>query len=148
MRFETYELKTRDSMLTFEFISEGPKGSIKKRVQYFEIDDNLYNLAFGDVNEETDDFDDKVISHNKDTEKVLATVAETVYAFAFNYPKAYIHLKGSTNTRTRLYRMAISNNLEEINEKFYVLGLLNDSDWVIFEKNNNYSAFIIKSKNE
>lgn len=148
MRFETYELKTRDSMLTFEFISEGPKGSIKKRVQYFEIDDNLYNLAFGDVNEETGDFDDNVISHNKDTEKVLATVAETVYAFAFNYPKAYIHLKGSTNTRTRLYRMAISNNLEEINEKFYVLGLLNDSNWVIFEKNNNYSAFIIKSKNE
>ncbi len=147
MRFETYELDVTESFMTFEFISEGPKGSIKKRVQYQQVGRNAYNLAFGDVNIETDDLDDKVISDNKDTRKVLATVAKTVYTFIDTYPSAEIYIEGSTNSRTRLYQIGISNNLNEINEKFVVLGYSDDEDWSIFEKNKRYSAFLIQLKN-
>ena len=47
MNKETYQLEAFESLLTFEFISEGPKGSIKKRVQYQKTKwRNIYNLAF------------------------------------------------------------------------------------------------------
>jgi hypothetical protein len=147
MRLEIYELRTRDSMMTFEFVSEGPKGSIKKRLQFQRIGQSKwYNLAFGDVEEETDDFDDKVVSHNNDTKKVLATVTETVKVFINKYPKAEVYAEGSTFARNRLYRIGISNNLEEITEKFKVLRYLDNRGWVEFEKNENYSAFLIKLK--
>ncbi len=47
--------------------------------------------------------------------------------------------------RNRLYRIGISNNLEEIEDDFIVLGRLNDS-WEIFEKNRNYTAFLLTRK--
>ena len=143
MRYETYLLETRESMMTFEFISKGPKGSVKKRVQYTKFKQgNFYNLAFGDVNK-NNDIDDKTVTHNNDTHKVLATVAKTVYTFLEKYPNAAIYVKGSTFARTRLYRMIISNNLEEINEQFKVFGFFDDKGWVVYEKNNDYSAFLV-----
>jgi hypothetical protein len=147
MRNETYKLEVADSSVTFEFISEGPKGGIKKRVQYQKIaGSNLYNLAFGDVNIETDKIDDKVISNNNDAEKILATVAKTVSLFMNEYPNASVHAKGSTFARTRLYRIGISNNLDEISKDFDVLGLLGENNWVIYERNIDYSAFLIMKK--
>lgn len=147
MRLESYEIKAKDSLMTFEFISEGPKGAIKKRVQFQKTSRiNLYNLAFGDVNDETDDFDDTVISDNNDAVKVLNTVANTVKIFLNNYPMAKVYAKGSNVARTRLYRIGISNNLEYINEQFKVLGQLDDRVWFEYEKNQNYSAFLIEKK--
>ena len=73
MRNERYKVDISGASMTFEFISEGDNGSIKKRVQYtLTHRKNVYNLAFGDVNADTDDFDDEVISNNGDTAKVLA----------------------------------------------------------------------------
>lgn len=148
MRYETYNLEITDSLMVFEFISEGPKGRILKRVHFqkFINEDDFYNLAFGDVNIETTDFDDKVISNNNDTEKVLATVAEIVATFIEKYPNAQVYAKGSTETRTRLYQMGISKNLEAIKENFEVYGFLNNKAWVDFEKNITYSAFLILLK--
>ena len=148
MREETYPLKSKGSATTFEFISEGPKGAIKKRVEYQQIieDVDFYNLAFGDINAITGKIDDKVISDNGDTKKVLATVAATVFEFINKHPNAIIYVEGSNLARTRLYRMGISNNLEEINEHFIVSGLLRDDDWRIYQRNINYSAFLIRKK--
>ena len=36
----------------YHFSSEGPQGRIKKAVIYAQIEDNLFNLAFGDWDEE------------------------------------------------------------------------------------------------
>ena len=61
MRLKTYPLEANESLMTFEFTSEGPKGFIRKRVQFQRMNrKNMYNLAFGDVNIVTYDFDDKV----------------------------------------------------------------------------------------
>ena len=133
--------------MVFELISEGPKGLIRKRVQYRLVqNENIYNLAFGDVNAETDDFDDKVITDNNDSKKVLATVASTVYTFTEKYPTAIVYAEGSNAARTRLYRIGISNNLEELTKDFKVFGFLDNIGWVEYRKNEDYSAFYIFRK--
>jgi hypothetical protein len=145
MQYDAYQLEASNSLLIFEFVSEGPKGSIRKRVQYQKINrKHIYNLAFGDIDPTTDEFDDTVITDNNDSEKVLATVAATVYLFIEKHPKAIIYIKGSTLARTRLYRIGISANLEEINKSFDIYGLLDNIGWTQFDKNKNYSAFLIR----
>ena len=147
MRNERYKVDISGASMTFEFISEGDNGSIKKRVQYtLTHRKNVYNLAFGDVNADTDDFDDEVISNNGDTAKVLATVASTVYLFIKNYRGTTIYAEGGNPARTRLYRIGISNNLEELEEKFDVFGYIENLGWKKYEKNKDYSSFFIKEK--
>ena len=105
MNYPRYEYETEDSLLYYEFISEGPKGSIKKVVEYSKTSvENVYNLAFGDYDEENGEIDDKSVTNNGDSQKVLSTVASTVYAFTGKYPQAWIYATGSTNVRIRLYR--------------------------------------------
>ena len=77
----------------YEFYSEGPKGLIKKIVSYRLIQEmpiKLYDLGFGDWNNEIQDVDDKTNTNNQDRQKVLATVAETVLDFLENNPNACI----------------------------------------------------------
>ena len=91
MRYEKYDVDASENLSTFDFVSIGPMGLIKKRIQFQKVDDtDVYNLAFGDVNTESEDFDDTSISNNGDTEKVLATVAATVYSFTNRYPDALV----------------------------------------------------------
>ena len=147
MRNERYELEISGATTIFDFMSEGPKGLIKKRVQYVLTHKiNVYNLAFGDIIGETNDFDDEVITNNEDSRKVLATVASTIYTFTKAYPDAVIYAEGRSPARTRLYRISISNNLEELKEKFRVYGFLENVGWFPYEINKNYSAFYIKRK--
>src|SRR5690554_1018587 len=60
------------------------------------------------------EIDDKTVSNNGDSEKVLATVVATVYAFSDKYPDSWIFATGSTKARTRLYRMGITRYIDEI----------------------------------
>ena len=146
MRAETYELKQQEDVMRFEFTSVGPKGEIPKLVLYQETNiENLYNLAFGDKNKETGEIDDIVVTNNSDSQKVLATVAYTVYLFTEKYPNTVIGATGSTKARTRLYRMGVSNHLEEILADFDVFGTKN-RELFLFEKNTEYDAIFIKRK--
>ena len=86
MLFPRYELEASKTLKTFEFVSIGKNGEIAKAVQYSETNlKDFYNLGFGDTNLETGEINDKVISDNGDSQKVLATVAATVYAFTDKY---------------------------------------------------------------
>jgi hypothetical protein len=146
MKHEKYQLESDRKQLLFEFTSVGPKGKIKKRVQYSETNlKNYFILAFGDHDEKTNDIDDTVVTNNGDSRKVLATVAATVYAFTFKHPEAWIHIEGSTHIRTRLYRMGITNNLLEIKKDFIIHGLKDDK-WHPFRRGVEYEAFLIKRK--
>ena len=146
MRNERYELEVESDALVFAFTSMGPKGEIPKLVMYQETNvKDVYNLAFGDKNINTGDLDDEVITNNNDSQKVLATVAATVYAFMYKYPNAWVAATGSTKARTRLYQMGISNHLEEIAADFLVFGR-KDNAWQPFEKNVKYDAFLITRK--
>jgi hypothetical protein len=132
--------------MVFEFISEGPKGNIAKIVQYSETNlKGFYNLGFGDKDEETGEIIDYIITNNSDSQKILATVASTVYAFTDKYVDSWIYATGLTKARTRLYRMGITNNLSDIQKDFHVYGL-KDNKWQKFKKDFEYEAFLVKRK--
>jgi len=145
MRLPHYIYRTNDSFLDYEFISEGPRGNIKKVVRFSQISANAFDLAFGDLDEKTGDISDTVVTNNDDSRKVLATVAATVYDFSFQYPGVWIVAKGRTHSRNRLYRMGISNNWQEINTEFEVYGLINE-EWKLFEAGKDYDAFLVRRK--
>jgi len=120
---ERYEVKAESDAMTFEFISARPKGKIPKLVIYSKISKkNLSNLGFGDKDLSTSKIDDLVVTDNKNSQKVLATVAFTVYIFLNKYPNAFVTATGSTKARTRLYQIGISNNLQKISIDFNILG--------------------------
>jgi hypothetical protein len=116
-------------------------------VRYSEINvKGFYNLGFGDKAPLTGFISDLTVSNNGDSQKVLATVAATLYTFTNENPDAVVIATGSTKARTRLYRMGITNNLEEIEKDFIVMGLT-ETQWELFRKNTTYSAFLVRKKN-
>lgn len=105
---DRYELKAGTNFTTFEFVSEGRKGKVTKVIQFQSMDyTGLYNLAFGDLMADGK-IDDIVITDNGDSKKILATVVAAIYAFTHKYPDAWVYATGSTDGRTRLYRMWVS----------------------------------------
>ncbi len=145
-KYNRYQITGNKDSTLFEFISEGPRGHIRKVVQFRETNiSGIFNLGFGDLDQTTNDIDDTVISNNGDSEKVLATVVATVYAFTDRMPEAFVFAAGSSRSRTRLYRIGISNNLAEVQKDFDIYGLT-DGKWLEFEKRVDYDAFLAKRK--
>lgn len=144
MKQEKYTFNS-DNSFFYEFISAGPKGEIKKVVQFIrfaELRTETYNLVMGDWNEKEGHINDLANTNNGDREKVLATVANITVHFLSQHPKANIFATGSTPARNRLYRMGISGALNEIQELFEVKGF-EAGRWQQFQKNANYIAFLL-----
>jgi hypothetical protein len=96
----------------------GPKGKIKMIVQFTSTDSpEIYGLAFGVLNNEGK-IDDATINNNKDRNKILTTVATIIYDFTARHPNKFIFFCGSTPQRTRLYRMALTLNFEQLKRTF------------------------------
>jgi hypothetical protein len=146
MKHERYKYSAEKELMYFEFFSVGRKGQIKKIIEFSETNvKDVYNLAFGDYDEETQRISDKVVTNNGDSLKVLATVASSVYAFTAERPNVWVFATGSTAVRTRLYRMGLTNNLAEISNDFDVYGL-KDDNWEEFLVGEDYEAFLVKRK--
>ena len=143
MQFEKYEIEASSSLLRFEFYSTGPKGKIKKQVVFkaFENNTNVFNIGFGDVDKKGN-INDLTITGNEDSQKVLATVALTIVKFFEKYPDCYVFATGSTKSRTRLYRMGITNNLPQVAQTFEIYGFINEK-WKAFDKGKDYEAFLV-----
>jgi hypothetical protein len=150
MRYEKYENVIASSdKLEFQFESEGPKGKIKKVVQFAQTqNEDIYNLAFGNLNKDGS-IDDETTNNNKDRNKILATVAATVYEFTAKYPDKTIFFCGTTSERTRLYLMALTVNLEELKKDFRIYCVLKGIDSferISFRKGVDYFGFMVKRK--
>jgi hypothetical protein len=148
MKIKTYPFAKRPESYHYEFYSEGPNGRIRKVVEYFRLpgqETEVFNLAFGDWDEENLRINDLVISDNSDRDKVLATVAATILDFMKDHPDVIIIAIGSTLSRTRLYQMGIARVLEDVNQEFQIQGYKDDS-WQPFRKGVNYSAFLLKTR--
>jgi hypothetical protein len=145
MKYDIYPVKASDSDRQFEFVSEGPKGKINKLIAYKEYEGypDVYNLGFGDVVEGV--VNDVVVSNNGDSKKVLRTVASTIPNFFDTHQTAIVLIFGTTQARSRLYRMMISNNLRFFKNELVVFGLVN-GDWYLFDENFTYDGFMIRMK--
>ena len=145
MHLETYPVVSDPQRRAYEFISEGPRGRIKKVVQYEHLGFNAFNLSLGDWDEGLQDILHDNRSNNSDRDKVLATVASTVSDFMKHYPDAIIHAKGNTPAKTRLYQIGISLNWHAISQMFEVKGYADDT-WQPFTRQKNYEAFYLRKK--
>jgi len=148
MNLERYTYFKRESYKEYSFYSEGPRGRVLKVVRFARLSHKVafgYNLSFGDWSERLQNIDDRSITNNGDTGKVLATVAAIVVDFVTIFPQAVIYARGSNMARTRRYQMGINKMLKEIEEIFYINGRIGEQ-WEPFRKNNNYEAFLIQRK--
>jgi hypothetical protein len=147
MNEESYSFTKEPGIFYYEFFSEGPNGKIRKVVQFHQISatEDIYNLGFGDFNEELGEVDDLSVSNNQDTQKVLTTVAQTVIDFMRQHPEAIVLAKGSTPSRTRLYQMGISQFWDQIETFFDVKGFTANR-WQPYERGKNFEAFFIVRK--
>jgi hypothetical protein len=144
-----YDFKMSEELWSYEFYSEGPKGRIRKTIQYLPFNFEgraCFNLFLGDWNEEKKLFDDLTTTNNQDSLKVLITVAKTVLEFTNSFPNALVHIKGSTPSRTRLYQIGIAKNWIEISQLVNVFGYTTNNQWQLFLKNVNYNAFMVYRK--
>lgn len=147
MNYPRYEYATEDELNIFEFESIGTKGKVTKIIQYTEMSiKGYYNLGFGDLDLETKEINDEIVTNNGDGQKVLATVVSTVYAFTGKNPEAYVYATGSNEARTRLYRMGITYNLEELKKDYLVYGLRNDEVFEPFIVGEDYLGFLVTRK--
>jgi len=141
-------IENDDDFGRFYFVSTGKKGEIKKIIAFTPSTvDELYQLGFGDViGDDVDDVDDKVVSDNGDRDKVLATIVVVLYRYTERYPNRWVLFQGSTNSRTRLYRMAITLHHEELSSLFDIYGLLAGDEVIPFQKGAPFTAFLFKKK--
>lgn len=141
-----YDFESPDN-LVFYFESTGEQRIIPKVVIYTPIAEeaDIYYLGFGDIQEDGS-VDDKVISNNKDFEKVMATVIQTLVQFLETYPDRKVFFEGSTRARTRLYQIVINRDFEAISNRFIIQGLT-QFGFEFYQKNVNYEGFIIQLKN-
>ena len=150
MKYEYYAaIRTADDLSSFDFISTGKNGSFVKRIVFMRTEiDRVYNLAFGDVME-NGEIDHYSITDNGDRNKILATVFDVVNTYTVRYPERFIYFRGSTSERTRLYRIAIGLNLEELSRVFDIfVEIEGDDRFIPFRKNMELEAFLIKRKSK
>ena len=146
MKYTKYHLEYNSSFTVFEFESDGPRGKIKKIIQYSETSIKyIYNLGFGDKDDETDEFDDFSKSNNDDIYNVIATVIESIYIFTEVNPYYWIYIEANDMARNRLYRMVLTLNYLDFMRDFEILGF-SKGNWDEFQKNKDHEAFLIKRK--
>ncbi|HVX28287.1 MAG TPA: hypothetical protein VHB70_18215 [Parafilimonas sp.] len=147
MKYEVYRnIKVTDDLSIFDFISTGVKGSIPKRIEFIPTEiPGFVNLAFGDI-DENGEIDDYSISDNGDRNKILATVAYAIDIYLNKYPERWIYFKGSTQERTRLYRMAVGLNFDELSQKYEIYAEQKDGI-VPFQINREVLGLLVKRKN-
>ena len=138
-----YPIRTTSSRLQFAFESINEGHVVQKRIEFtaFPVNPDIYNLAFGDLNEEGV-LDDLTVSNNQDMERVLATVIQALVVFLETYPNKTVFFTGSTVTRTRLYRAAINRVIADY-EELRVDGIM-DTTIERFQPNKPYQAFLVR----
>ena len=132
MKLDRYMLIANESNISFEFL-------------YDEICPGLYNLIFGDWDEERQRIDDKARTNNSDVNKVHATVALSVHWFMASHPDSTILAIGETPAKTRLYQIGLTKHWPEISKLYNVKGFYSD-DWESFTIGKNYDAFSLRMK--
>ncbi|GGB09273.1 hypothetical protein GCM10011511_35990 [Puia dinghuensis] len=150
MEWESYDLEKDLTGLAYDFVSEGPKGRIKKLIRFQPVPSlgtNVYNVALGDLDEANDRLNDSVISNNGDRLKVLNTVADAIIDFLLYRPTAIILLRATTLARTRLYQIGITFFWAKLNSEYEIWGKI-DKDWIPFRAGPNYQEFLLFKKME
>jgi len=146
MNLPKYEITSNKNSNFYKFISTGPKGSIVKGIQFSLIEYSefpVFNLALGDLDNETGKLNDSVRSDNKDRDKIFATIGAAVLDFCNRYKGVAIFAEGNTPAKQMVYRIQIASHLAAVNEYFTIYGFIDDH-WEVFQKNRRYTSLLVK----
>jgi hypothetical protein len=146
MKYESYDLvRIADDLSSHDFVSKGYRGHFLKQIVFEPTTKSqIYRLVFGNLVAEHE-IDDFTVNDKGDRNKILVTVAQAVNKYTKRYPERMIYFVGSTQSRTRLYRMAIGLNLEELSRTFDIYG--ETANGIIpFCRDMEVIAFLIKRK--
>jgi hypothetical protein len=103
------------------FESVGEKGRVLKVVGFSPIENDVWNLGFGDLKE--DGFvDGSVVTNNQDALKVIRTVAKVAIDFLALYPNYTLEINPFDEKRKRLYNALFQKYFEDIDTYFDILG--------------------------
>jgi hypothetical protein len=164
MNLEGYET-CKVASNAYQFSSDGRRGVFEMRIIFEQVDDDVYNLAFGPWNPILECIDDSEELRNGDMDKILATVGRAAIEFLKGRSQAGIIATGRTlpgqyPTRNRKYRMGIGKHIELLTKHYDVYGFVANRDkdeciigqwpfgwvgrWKIFDVDTNFDAFLIK----
>jgi hypothetical protein len=148
MESSSYPLFAGDTPLAYTFYSDGSRGRIEKLILYTRLQVErhiVFNLSLGDVDEKTNQIREDVVSGNADGDKIFRTVAKSISLICGRYSDAYIQILGNSLPKNRLYQMTILRQLEQVQLRYEVYGLV-DNRWEEFQKNRQYRGFLLHVK--
>lgn len=125
------------------FESNGVQGKVMKVILFTYVEDDLWNLGFGDWHKGK--IDDSVVTNNQDTVKVISTVAKVAYQFFEDFPERRIEIKPVDERRKRLYNYVFQKHFKDIELLFQITGFRNNTP-ELYTPNNFYDSFILKPK--
>jgi hypothetical protein len=144
-RHPSYPLTISADKLLFRFVSTGSAGNIVKLVRYEAMPTGLWNLGFGDANEDESDFDDSIVTNNNDMRKVLQTVFKTILLFTDAYPNRKIYIEPVDKRRKLLYNRAFYETHEDVASIFLILAVAEGmSGAEKYDPQKEYDAFVLK----
>jgi len=105
----------------------------------------MYLISFGDLDPITRRLNDKAISNNSDTAKVVFTLAKIILDFTELFPEARLFFTGSTKSRTRLYQMMI-NKYRDMIQTIFTIDAYYYGQEETFILGRNYNSFVVSRK--
>ncbi len=121
----------------------GPKGIIVKIIRFDYLENDRWNLGFGDFRRgELDDF---TTSNNQDLVKIINTIAQSVYIFMETNPGQIVEIKPADEKRKQLFNRIFARRWPEIESFFLVLGIV-DGQREAYSPDGFYDSFEVSSK--
>lgn len=144
MTAEHYPLQKAEGREAYFFESTGPRGTIKKIVEFQFMAGNVWNLGFGDVMPDGN-WDDGAVSNNGDLIQIMATVAAAARLFCEKWPNRSLFISPFDERRYKLYHAIFERRLAEIDAVFTVKGIIGDHLFD-FDPTKRYDAFLLAPK--
>ena len=139
------DLVALPDLSVFQFISEGVQGRITKQIHFIQVyRPGIYILQLGDI-DENGGFDRSLVSNNGDRNRVLATVILAIEVYTERYPDRSIRIWSYFAERSRLFRIAIGNNLQQLSASFTIQEIGEDG-FLFFKKDINSADFELRRK--
>lgn len=141
-----YNLKVLDDGFRFDFLSLGYTAT-HKAIIFDETEmPFLYSLTLVEVQ-----WDGKlsatINNSNADVKPTMTTVFKAIETFTTNNPRAIVGFQGNTEAKTRLYRIAITRDLDKFLDKFLIWGIRSDTGKrELFKPDQPYQFFLVTSR--
>lgn len=144
-QYEAYPFVLNEGKTHYHFQSTGKRGVFEKAIAFSPLNDNVYNLALLDFDPATGEYSDDTITDNGDMREVLATVLKIALKFLAQNPYQTVFIQGNSDSRTRLYQIALGKLFPDVNAFLLIKGYKN-GQWSDFEPNGSFESFLIERK--